>query len=693
MKSERATDAPLVSIMGTVSVWTPQGAQPVPARLDRAVLVHLTLAEGRALPVDSLIDALWPDGPPANARNALQVKISRLRAQLGVNAARLEYAQGSYRLRLRPEQTDIGCFAALVARGDAAMRHGDSAGAQALLGRALDMWAGEPFAEFGHQPRIVAARSRLTELWQTAREAHAEARLDDPADREAAIADLRGLLEQTPLRPRARRALMHGLDLSGHRAEALAVYDAGRRLFTQISGLEPPAELRETFERLLDAERRATRRAAVLQRMPRSAPDGLVETARWLADDGDLTVGLQLAVRGAWWWWIGGERGRGRELLEDLLERSGDDGSVDGAARLSAQSWLGVFDSVTARAAVSLSAAERALRSVRRPPWRRHDALAAALIAERLFERGEHVPADRLLQLATRHYAVTGDDWGQALCDTVAARGGLLSGDITRAESAARATLADFCELGDSAGQIMSLDILGYCAEVRGNLSVAHEIHQRALELSRRTGSPDWEATQLTRLGNVGVLAGWRRAVDDLTQAAALSADICSDAITALSRNGLGLALQLRGDVAAATDAHLAAWTWYTETKSHSGQAYTGARIALVHANDVAVATRWATDSLRLAVDTKDPRAVAHSLEALALVNENAADATNALAAAAALRAATKAKLPPTQQRPLDVRKNELAGTLGSRFDDVWRSGAQDPAGVARNSAFTGSEA
>ncbi|MBX6752437.1 MAG: hypothetical protein IRY85_22715, partial [Micromonosporaceae bacterium] len=62
----------LVGLMGRVTIL----GQPVPATLDRLVLARLVLAEGRSVPVSTLIEALWSSELPDRARNALQVKIS-----------------------------------------------------------------------------------------------------------------------------------------------------------------------------------------------------------------------------------------------------------------------------------------------------------------------------------------------------------------------------------------------------------------------------------------------------------------------------------------------------------------------------------------------------------------------------------------------------------------------------------------
>ena len=78
---------------------------PGPKR--RAVLALLALAEGRPVPVDRLVDALWPTEMPDSARQALHTHVSRLRAHLGVAATRLQTRLDGYRLDLDPADLDV----------------------------------------------------------------------------------------------------------------------------------------------------------------------------------------------------------------------------------------------------------------------------------------------------------------------------------------------------------------------------------------------------------------------------------------------------------------------------------------------------------------------------------------------------------------------------------------------------------
>ena len=125
------------------------------------------------------------------------------------------------------------------------------------------------------------------------------------------------------------------------------------------------------------------------------------------------------------------------------------------------------------------------------------------------------------------------------------------------------------------------------------------------------------------------------------------------------------------------------AWSYYSQARSPAGLSYTGARLAVVQGDDQASAQRWAMKSLHHAVPTRDPRAVAHSLESLALVDDDLRTATLAGGAAWALRRSAAAPLPGVQQQPLSLRRRALARALGSEYATLWRRGAGDPRGVA----------
>ncbi|MBW3610930.1 MAG: winged helix-turn-helix domain-containing protein [Actinobacteria bacterium] len=86
----------------------------VPGSRARSLLTLLALRAGTVVPRDRLIDELWGDRPPANAANALQARVSRLRRLLG--PVRLLGRAPGYLLAIDPEDVDVTAFEQLAGR-------------------------------------------------------------------------------------------------------------------------------------------------------------------------------------------------------------------------------------------------------------------------------------------------------------------------------------------------------------------------------------------------------------------------------------------------------------------------------------------------------------------------------------------------------------------------------------------------
>src|SRR3954447_18925503 len=96
-----------VDVLGPLRLQVDDRAVPVRGPKRRAVLALLALAEGRALAVERIVDALWPADPPDGGRAAVHSHVSRLRTDLGPAASRLVTVEGGYRLRLPADGLDL----------------------------------------------------------------------------------------------------------------------------------------------------------------------------------------------------------------------------------------------------------------------------------------------------------------------------------------------------------------------------------------------------------------------------------------------------------------------------------------------------------------------------------------------------------------------------------------------------------
>ncbi|MFJ4503591.1 BTAD domain-containing putative transcriptional regulator [Streptomyces sp. NPDC088864] len=237
----------------------------------RRLLAVLLLNAGHAVSMDVLVDELWQD-PPASARHQVHNAIRDLRAALaGSGGAGLITVDVGYRLDVPAGAVDAHRFTEGVRAARAARREGRDAEALRLLQAAADLWRGDAFAGIDC-PMVTAAAAGLEEQRLTAVEELMELRLA-AGETGSLVAELSALTARHPLRDALRGSLMLALYRSGRQADALAVYDEGRRLLADELGLEPGPRLRHLHAEILADAPRAQRRT------PAPAPPATVRPA------------------------------------------------------------------------------------------------------------------------------------------------------------------------------------------------------------------------------------------------------------------------------------------------------------------------------------------------------------------------------------------------------------------------------
>ncbi|MGW4380076.1 BTAD domain-containing putative transcriptional regulator [Kitasatospora sp. NPDC004531] len=226
------------------------------ARL-RLLLVRLALDPGRVVTRERLVDDLWGDTPPAEPAGALQSLVSRLRRALGDERRVLGSHPAGYLLDLPRTGVDAWEFEHRAAAGRAALAAGGFAEAVELLGGALGLWRGAPFADAEGAGFADAPAARLAELRLAAVEDRADAllALGEAGALPQLVAELTGLCVAHPLRERAAVRLMRALHADGQQAAALEVFDRTRRALAEHLGADPSAELRDVHLRVLSGTR------------------------------------------------------------------------------------------------------------------------------------------------------------------------------------------------------------------------------------------------------------------------------------------------------------------------------------------------------------------------------------------------------------------------------------------------------
>jgi predicted ATPase/DNA-binding SARP family transcriptional activator len=236
-----------VAMLGPLFVRAEDGSpvEVTGARL-RALLVLLALDPGHVVTTSRLVDGVWGDGPPAEAANALQALVSRLR-RTGLT---VESRPTGYRLALDPDDVDVHRFERLAAQGRATL-HTDPAATSTTLRAALALWRGPALADAATAPFAQAPIARLSELRLAATGDRIEAELTQRAD---LVPELESLVAEHPLHERFAGLLMRALAKAGRTAEALTVYTRIKGSLAEELGADPSADLAALHVELLRGE-------------------------------------------------------------------------------------------------------------------------------------------------------------------------------------------------------------------------------------------------------------------------------------------------------------------------------------------------------------------------------------------------------------------------------------------------------
>ena len=209
------------------------------------LLLSLLGAADRPVTIDRLVEDVWAtESPPATARTAIHVHISKLRRMLdepGDEPVRIDTEGAGYVLRLGSAELDATTFRLWLAEGRALLADGHAAQARERLNAALGLWRGPALAGHESEPNVAAWAVELDSLRHQAEEdLVAAAVAEGGAD---AVTEARRLVTAEPLRERRWELLMLALYRAGRQAEALRAYQEARAVLLDQVGIEPGREL------------------------------------------------------------------------------------------------------------------------------------------------------------------------------------------------------------------------------------------------------------------------------------------------------------------------------------------------------------------------------------------------------------------------------------------------------------------
>ena len=243
-------------ILGSIELWTGSALADLGPARQRSILGVLLVDPERPVSLESLVDRVWGERPPAGVRNVVHTYITRLRralARASVGLAEpisLVRTPAGYQVSADPGTVDLVRFRRLL-KGARQEGLGDPE-RSVLLQQALHLWRGDAL---GGMQSDWAARLRetLRQLHHEALSAWADAeiRLERPG---AVLAELRAALLTDPLSEQLCERLMLALYLEGRSVDALEYYQSMRRLIAKELGTDPSRRLQRLYESILRGE-------------------------------------------------------------------------------------------------------------------------------------------------------------------------------------------------------------------------------------------------------------------------------------------------------------------------------------------------------------------------------------------------------------------------------------------------------
>ncbi|OLZ46504.1 SARP family transcriptional regulator [Amycolatopsis coloradensis] len=214
----------------------------------RLLLAALLLQPNVVVSTELLIEVLWPSSAPRSAAANIRTYVHSLRKRLADRDPGLGERIGSrasgYILKATPEEIDHIRFGELAARAQDALGHGQAESALDLLDQAEALWRGEVLEGLPHDHGWGATVARLTELRLAVQEQRLRARIELGRTSEA-VAELRGLVTEHPLREELWQRLIVALRADGRTTDAIEAYETAEKVLAEELGTEPGPRLRE----------------------------------------------------------------------------------------------------------------------------------------------------------------------------------------------------------------------------------------------------------------------------------------------------------------------------------------------------------------------------------------------------------------------------------------------------------------
>ncbi len=233
-------------VLGGLSIVGNGDGASLPGQRQRRLVAMLLIHRNAVVSVDRLADAVFAGEPTAAASTTLRSYVGRLRKVIDGNGSgvTLLTKPPGYVLVVPDDSFDVGRFESLLGEGRARLSQDDAVGASSVLREALELWGGEPYAEFADEDWARPESQRLAELRLVVHERLIDAELASGRAAEL-IPEIEALVDEHPLREAFRAQLVIALYRAGRQVDALRVVKEYRQLLVDELGLDPSPALSE----------------------------------------------------------------------------------------------------------------------------------------------------------------------------------------------------------------------------------------------------------------------------------------------------------------------------------------------------------------------------------------------------------------------------------------------------------------
>lgn len=205
----------------------------------RTICKILLARRGEVVTCDQLIEILWPDDDPADARRRLHVRISQLRRALGTGKSCLLSVDGGYLFQVAEEcRLDVDEFQKWISVGNRLQEASQLPEAILAYEQALQLYRGDFLAEDLYADWAFAGREHYREVYLTLLITLAESYARQGRYR-LALTRTRQALARDPLRESIYVRLMVYHYYAGERSQALHAFERCRQLLAAELAVEP----------------------------------------------------------------------------------------------------------------------------------------------------------------------------------------------------------------------------------------------------------------------------------------------------------------------------------------------------------------------------------------------------------------------------------------------------------------------